>query len=126
MIECFSVISLPIMHMTICITLGQPSGKPHNVQQTNERALPHQTSRTHGCTVLSQFAASSIQKAVDPINEMESGQAVEVLMSIPSFGAAVLAVIFSEAFDSASSANFRALRSSGCRHARILRRVTDC
>ena len=65
-------------------------------------------------------------EAVDLINEMESVQAVEILTSVPGFGATVLVVAFSETFDSASKAKFRALRSSGRRHARALRRVANC
>ena len=57
---------------------------------------------------------------------MESGQAVEILMSVPGFGATVLAGVFSETFDSAGKTKFRALQSHGRRHARALKRVTNC
>lgn len=57
---------------------------------------------------------------------MESGQAVEILMSVPGFGATVLAGAFFETFDSASRAKFHALQSHGRRHARALKRVTNC
>ena len=74
------------------------------------------------------FAVRSEQnsEAVDLINEMECGQSVKILMSVPGYGATVLAVVFSETFDSANKAKFRALRSSGRRHARALRRVANC
>ena len=80
----------------------------------------------HGCTVLSQLAASRIQKAIDQIKAIESRQAFEILMSVPGFGATVLAGVFSETLDSASRAKFRALKSQGRRHARALKRVTNC
>ena len=72
------------------------------------------------------YAASRIQKAVDPIKDMESGQAIEIPMFIPGFGATALAVVFSETINRVSGAKFRALRSSGRRHARALRRVANC
>ena len=41
---------------------------------------------------------------------MEGGDAVEILQSVPGIGAAVLAVILSEAFDSVRRADLQALR----------------
>ena len=55
---------------------------------------------------------SEIDQITDRIEEMESGNAVEILRSVPGIGAAVLAVILSEAFNSVRRAD---LQAPGCR-----------
>ena len=54
---------------------------------------------------------NKIEKARNRIKEMEGGQAVDILRSVPGIGAAVLAVILSEAFDSVRRAD---LHAPGC------------
>ena len=53
---------------------------------------------------------TEINQAVDRVGTMEGGQAVGILRSVPGIGAAVLAVILSEAFDSIRKAELQALR----------------
>ena len=53
---------------------------------------------------------TEIARAVDRVGTMEGGQAVGILRSVPGIGAAVLAVILSEAFDSIRKADLQALR----------------
>ena len=50
------------------------------------------------------------REVLDRIKEAEGGRAVEILESVPGIGAAVLAVIVSEAFDSVRKADLQALR----------------